>query len=89
LDTDIDRHRAVAADAVDHALLNGAQELCLQPHIHFRDFIKQQRAAVGLLELADAPGKCAGEGAFLVAEQFGFEQVLRDGRAVDGDERLF
>jgi hypothetical protein len=33
-----------------------AQELRLQPHVHFRDFVQQKRAARGLLELADAPG---------------------------------
>jgi hypothetical protein len=29
----------------------------------------------------------AGEGAFLVPEQFGFDQIARNGRHVDGDER--
>ena len=58
-------------------------------HVHFGDFVEQQGAAVGLLELADAAAGGAGEGAFLVAEQFRFQQVFGDGRAVDGDERLF
>ena len=43
-----------AADAVDHALLDGAQQLGLQAHVHLGDFVEQQRAAVGFLELADA-----------------------------------
>ena len=73
---------------VDHALLDGAQQLRLQPHVHLGDFVEQQRAAVGLLELADAARDRAGEGALLVAEQFGFQQVLRDRRAIDADERL-
>ena len=77
-----------AADAVDHALLDGAQELGLQPHVHLGDFVEQQRAAGGFLELADAARDRAGEGALLVAEQLGFEQVLGDRRAVDRDERL-
>ena len=34
-----------------------------------------------------AAGLGAGEGALLVAEQFGFDQVARDRRHVDGDER--
>ncbi len=72
-----------AADAVDLALLDRAQQLGLQPRIHLADFVEQQRAAVGLLELADAPRDGAGEGALLVAEQFGFQQVLGDRRAVD------
>ena len=43
---------------------------------------------VALLELADALRQRAGEGAFFVAEEFAFEQVFGDRRAVDGDERL-
>ena len=87
-DADVDRNRASAADAVDDPLLDGAQQLRLQPHIHLGDFVEQQRAAVRLLEFADAAGDRAGEGAFLVAEQLGFQQVLRDRGAVDGDEGL-
>ena len=34
----------------------------------------------------DAAGIGAGEGALLVAEQFGFDEVARDRRHVDGDE---
>ena len=78
-----------AADAVDLAFLNGAQQLGLQARIHLADFVEQQRAAVGFFEFADAPGDGAGEGALLVAEQFGFEKVVRDRGAIDGDERLF
>ncbi len=51
-------------------------------------FVQQQRAAVCFLELADAPGDGAGEGALLVAEELGFQQVLGDRGAVDGDEGL-
>ena len=87
-DPDVDRHRPGAADAVDHALLNGAQQLGLQPHVHFGDFVEQQRAAIGLLEFADAARHRAGKRALLVAEQLGFEQRFRDGRAVDANERL-
>ena len=74
-DADVDRHRPRAADAVDDALLDRAQQLGLQPHVHLGDFVEQQRAAVGLLEFADPPRHRAGEGALLVAEQFGFEQL--------------
>ena len=87
-DADVDRHRLAAADAVDDALLDRAQQFRLQPHVHFGDFVEQQRAAVRLLELADAAGERAGEGALLVAEQLGFQQVFRDRRAIDRDERF-
>ncbi len=79
-DADIDLDRLGAADAVDLAFLDGAQQLGLQPRIHFADFVQQQRAAIGFLEFADAPGDGAGEGAFLMAEQFGFEQIVREWR---------
>ena len=39
-DANVDRHGLGAADAIDHALLNGAQQLGLQPHVHFRDFVQ-------------------------------------------------
>ncbi len=41
---------------------------------------------VGLLELAGLRLLRAGEGAFFVAEQRGFEQIVGNRRAVDGDE---
>ena len=41
----------------------------------------------GELELAGAPLGGAGEGAALVAEELALEQLARDGRAVEGDER--
>ena len=71
------------------ALLQRAQELGLQAHVHLGDLVEQQRAAVGLLELADAARDGAGEGALLVAEQLALEQLLGDRGAVDRDERAF
>ena len=76
-------HRLAAADAVDLAFLQGAQQLGLKAAVHLGDFVEQQGAAVGLLELADAPRHRAGEGALLMAEQLAFQQVLGDGGAVD------
>ena len=88
-DADIDFDGLAAADAIDFAFLDGAQEFRLQPRIHFTDFVEQQCSAVGLFEFTNATGHRAREGAFLVTEEFGFEKVLRDGGAVDRDaERL-
>ena len=39
-----------------------------------------------LLELSEMPRRRAGEGAFLVAEQLGFDQVGRNGGAIDSDK---
>ena len=83
---DIDLHGGRAADPIDHPLLQRAQQFRLQADIHLGDFVEQQRAAIGFLEPADPAGNGAGEGALLVAEQFGFEQSFRDRGAVDRDE---
>ena len=87
-DTDIHRHRPRSTHAVDHPFLNGAQELGLQAHIHLGNLVQQQRAAIGFLELADPAGNGPGKGALLMAEKLGFQQVLGNRRAIDGDERL-
>src|SRR6266851_5405757 len=83
---DVDPDRAGAADAIDLTLLDGAQQLSLQARMHLADLIEQQRAAGRLLEFADSARDGPGEGALLVAEELGFQQVLGDCRAVDGDE---
>ena len=78
----------VAADALDVFLLQHAQELDLGAQAQVADFVEKNGAVVGLLEAAHAAGVRAGEGAAFVAEQFAFQQGFRNGRAVDGDERL-
>ena len=54
---------------------------------HVTDLVEEQRAAIGLFELADCLGDGAGESALLVAEQLAFDQIGGDGRSVDCDER--
>ena len=79
--------RLVAAEALEVLLLQHAQHLALCQRRHVADFVEEQRAAVALLELADAAAVGPGEGALLVAEQLALQQGLRDGGAVDGQER--
>ena len=86
MQADVDPHRLRPADPVDLALLDGTQQLRLQPRLHLADLVQQKRAAVGLLELADPAGDRARERTLLMAEQLGFEQVLGDGGTVHGDE---
>ena len=52
------------------------------------DFVEEQGAVVGGLEPADAIALSAGEGAFDVAEQLGFEQGLGGRAEVDRDHRV-
>ena len=55
--------------------------------LHVADLVEEQRAAVRLLEQAGLGGLGVGERAARVAEQLVFDEVRRDGRAVDLDER--
>ena len=87
-DLDVDRPVARAADGADHAVLERLQELCLLEQRQLADFVEEQRAAVGRLEQADLLLARAGEGAALMAEELGLDQLLGQGCAVDGDEGL-
>jgi len=50
------------------------------------NFVEEERAAVGELEAADFLADGAGEGAALVAEEFGFKKTAGDGGAIHFDE---
>ena len=76
-----------AAEALELALLEHAQQLGLDGRRHLADFVEKQHAAVGLLDAARLGADRAGEGAALVAEQLRLEQLIRKRRAVDRDER--
>ncbi len=69
------------------ALLQHAQQLALQFQRDLADLVEEQRAAVGELEAADAVAHRAGEGAPDMAEEFALEQLARNRRAVDADQR--
>ena len=77
---------AGAADALDGQVLHRAQQLGLRRERQVRHFVEEQRAHVGVLELAAAAAH-AGRRAILDAEELGFEQRLDHRRAVDGHER--
>ena len=77
------------ADPLEGLLLEHAQEFHLRVGRQVADFVEEERALVRLLEAADAPLVSAGERAAFVAEQFAFQQVFRDGGAIDRDKRGF
>ena len=56
-DADIQADGFAAADAADLAFLQEAQQVALQVDRHVADFVQEQRAAVGILDLADACGR--------------------------------
>ena len=75
------------ADPLELAFLNHAQELALELQRDFANFVEEQRSTVGRLKsscsIADGSGKCT----FDVPEELAFEQLPRDRRAIDDDER--
>ena len=76
IEADVDLDGLAPADRIDLALLDGAQQLDLRVERQFADLVEEQRAAIGLDELADVLLGRAGEGALLVAEQDGFDEVV-------------
>src|SRR5207237_816059 len=83
----VDGNAGTAADALDGALLQDAQQAHLQPRRQLADFVEEQRAAVGQLEAAATGLGGAGEGPLLMAEQLALEHAFGERSAVDGDER--
>ena len=79
-------NRLVAAEALEAPLFEHAQQLGLRDDREVADFVEEQRAFVGQLEAAGLAVVRAGERAFFVAEDFRFEQRVRQRRAVDGLE---
>src|SRR5690606_33495580 len=65
-----------------------AQHLGLRGRRHVADLVEDQRAAVGLLELARAILGGAGERALHVAEELALDQLRGTRRAVHLDQRL-
>src|SRR5262249_60851784 len=86
-DPGVGTNRLPAPDPGELALRQDAEALRLEPERHVGDLVEEERPARGRLELADAPFHGAGERATLVAEELALEQLVRDGGAVDGDER--
>jgi hypothetical protein len=82
----VDLDRARSAEPLELTLLQHAQDLGLGRGRHVADLVEEQRAFVRQLEPADALAVGTGEGAALVAEELGLEQVLVNCRAVSSDE---
>jgi len=84
---DVDLLRLGRADSPDLAFLQYAQQPGLGFQRQFADLVEKQRATVRGLHQPGAAGTGAGEGAFLVSEELGFDQRLGDRCAVDGNHR--
>ena len=80
--------RLGAAEPLELALLQHAQQLDLDVRVHVADLVEEQRAAVGPLEAPLLARRRAGERPFLVAEQLRLDQRVGQRRAADLHERL-
>src|SRR5690606_6311040 len=85
-DAGIDVDRLAPSDALDLPFLQEAQKLDLQRQRNVANLVEEQGSSVGQFDLALGGLDCTGEGPLLMSEQLAFEQVLRNGRAIDGDE---
>ena len=77
----------ICANRAHFAFLEKAHELRLHLQREIRNFIDEKDAAIGLLNQAFSVLGCAGEGAFLVAKEFAFKQMLGNGTTINGDKR--
>ena len=84
-DPRVDAARGVAAHALDAQVLDGPQQLGLGRQRKVRYLIEEQRAAIGVFELAPAPFNSRRR-PFLDAEQLGLQQRFHQRGAVDRHE---
>ena len=76
------------ADRSEALLIERAQHLGLRLQAHVTDFVEKQRSSMRLLEFAFFFRGGAGKRALTVAKHLAFDQIFRDGGAVDLDEGL-
>src|SRR6202007_1259583 len=86
-DAHVDPDVRRAADALEGALLEEAQQLDLQCRGDLADLVEEDGAAVGRLEQPFALALGVGESAALVAEELALEEGLRQRAAGDVLER--
>jgi hypothetical protein len=84
----VDALLGIAADALEAAVFDDAQQLFLHGERGVGDLVEKERAAIGELEARQPPAQRPGEGARLVAEELAVEQPLGEGGAVQLDEGL-
>ena len=83
------QRRLVGTQRQHLALGQHAQQAALQQHGHVADLVEEQRAAIGLQDLAlRAAALGTGESAVAIAEQLALDQALGNGRAIQRHELL-
>src|SRR5262249_16318263 len=74
------------AQPPDSTVFQNPEEFRLQLKRHLSDFIQEQRAAICQFKAARTRSDGSGEGAFLMAEDFAFDESFRNCGGVDGNE---
>jgi hypothetical protein len=87
-DADVGADRLGAADALELAVLDDAQNFFLHSRRDRPELVEHERAAVSLLETTDVRARRARKRTRLMPEQLRLEQALRERRTIDFDERL-
>jgi hypothetical protein len=86
-ETNVGANRDISSDSFKLLILQDTQNFRLRQRSHGADFVEEQCAAVALFKLADPLSFRSRQRSLLVTEQFAFKQVLRDSRAMNGQER--
>src|SRR5581483_11476738 len=84
----IDMPGLIAAQPLELALLQNAQQLDLYRSRYISDLIQKNGPSIGLLELAKFGDISASERPFFVSEQLALHEILRESGAVDLHERV-
>src|SRR6266851_390578 len=79
----------VAADALDLAFFQYAQQLCLHGYGHVADFVQKERSTVGLFEFAEMLGRSTCKCTLFVAKELRLNQFRWHRRAIQGDKGMF
>src|SRR5437868_9697739 len=76
-----------ATQALELLFLQDAKQFGLQRRRNIADLVQEERAFIGQLEAANFLRDGSSERAFLVAEELTFQQIQRDGSAIQPYER--
>ena len=82
------RFEVCTTDSLYLAILQYAEQFCLEKNRHISDLIQKQRSALGCFEQSGFITDCSRKSAFGVPEELAFEQRLRDRAAIDRDKRI-
>src|SRR2546429_4771170 len=87
-DPNIERDIASSPQALEFLAFDHSQDLRLRVRAHITNFIEEYRSTISKTQLSLIKGVCPREGSLFIAEEFTFQKRVRNGRAVNTDERF-